>query len=108
MQKITKDSVIAFFNGNKLKRGNMRVNLHDDRLDYDKVMLLHGNAIAVAKDGFLTISDCGWETTTTKSRLNGILEFLKLGFIFQKDFVWYYSAGNGCVKPFGGSMEIKL
>jgi hypothetical protein len=107
VKKITEDSVKAFFKGSKLTKGNMSINT-DMYFETDRVMRLHGNAIAWIKGSYLTISDCGWQTVTTKERLNGILTHLNLGYIFQKDFVWYYSAGNGCVKPFNGSMEVKL
>ena len=42
-------------------------------------VLLHGNCIAwfdTASNDF-NISSCGWETVTTKSRLNAILEELR-------------------------------
>ena len=52
---------------------------------------LHNNLIAtISNNGDLKLSSCGWKTTTTKSRLNAILDcfFHNLG-VFQKDFVWY-------------------
>ena len=54
-------------------------------------VLLHGHRIAsISTTGDLTLSSCGYKTTTTKSRLNAILDcfFHNLG-VFQKDFVWY-------------------
>ena len=51
----------------------------------------HNNLIAtIFNNGDLKLSSCGWKTTTTKSRLNAILDcfFHNLG-VFQKDFVWY-------------------
>jgi hypothetical protein len=110
MREITKDSVNAFFKGSKLNKGNMSVNTDIDKyfLNYDKVMKLHGNAIAWIRDGYITISDCGWETVTTKERLNGILDHLSKGYIFQKDFVWYYQPIRGDAKRFNGSLEFKL
>jgi hypothetical protein len=98
--KISEDSANALLNGKNFKRDNTKV--------LNSVMELYGNKIAWIRLDVLTLSDCGWQTATTKDRLNAILSGLGLGYIFQKDFVWYYSAGNGCVKPFGGSMEVKL
>jgi hypothetical protein len=54
---------------------------------------LHGNHIATVKDnGDVSISNAGWRTVTTKSRLNAIInEFLdgtKNG-VCQKDHCWY-------------------
>ena len=34
---------------------------------------LHGNLIARIGDGFMQLSSAGWETVTTKSRLNALL-----------------------------------
>lgn len=36
-------------------------------------MWLHGNKIVERRDGDIWISAAGWPTTTTKSRINGIL-----------------------------------
>lgn len=35
----------------------------------------------------------GWETPTTKSRINAIMGHFKLGRIYQKDFVWHWPEG---------------
>ena len=52
---------------------------------------LHGNLIAtIFANNDIKLSSCGWETNTTKSRLNAILDTFLHGLsIFQKDFVWY-------------------
>jgi hypothetical protein len=56
------------------------------------VVKLHGHKIAVIGDNFIQLFDGGWQTATTKSRLNAILK----GFgvdgesVFQKDFNWFY------------------
>ena len=63
---------------------------------------LHGNKIALVDDTSLTVFDGGWQTTTTKSRLNALInEFcdsLTDG-VFQKDFLWWIK-DNDEVKPF--------
>ena len=52
---------------------------------------LHGNQIATIDDDSMTIYDGGWQSVTTKSRLNALCdEFCVAGEgVFQKDFVWY-------------------
>lgn len=53
---------------------------------------LHGNKIAEVGDDFVTVFDGGWQSTTTKSRLNAIINEFCNAFtdgIFQKDFAWY-------------------
>ena len=71
-------------------------------------VLLHGNCIAwfdTASNDF-NISSCGWETFTTKSRLNALLEEFRDGArIFQKNFEWFIS-DMGTVKPFVGGMKL--
>lgn len=61
---------------------------------------LHGHAIArwQADKGVLTVSDCGWQTATTKSRLNAILSAFKCGYIHQSKFVWYHN-GEKFISP---------
>ena len=64
---------------------------------------LHGHEIAkVAPDGTLSVNSCGWETVTTKSRLNALIncfsEFISDG-IYQKDFTWWV-IDNGETKLF--------
>ena len=52
---------------------------------------LHGNKIAEIDDVSVTVFDGGWQTNTTKSRLNAILsEFGSAGdCVYQKDFQWF-------------------
>ena len=53
---------------------------------------LHGNLIAKVGDDFVTIFDGGWQTNTTKSRLNAIINEFCCAFtdgVFQKDYQWF-------------------
>ena len=55
---------------------------------------LHGHNIATLDHttNALRLSSCGYETVTTKSRLNAILEEVKYGCkVFQKQFEWFVS-----------------
>jgi len=55
---------------------------------------LHGHNIATLDHHTqaLKLSSCGYETVTTKSRLNAILEEVRYGCrVFQKNFDWYFS-----------------
>ena len=59
---------------------------------------LHGHLIAWYdhSNGKLALSSCGWETVTTKSRLNALLYETFTGHkIIQKDFAWYVSDFQG-------------
>ena len=58
-------------------------------------VFLHGNLIAEVCNEFVAIFDGGWQTVTTKSRLNALLaEFRPKVRVFQKDFVWFIKHGN--------------
>jgi len=66
------------------------------------VVRLHGNKIAEVTDDSMTIFDGGWQSTTTKSRLNALIdEFCNAmtDGVFQKDFAWFIR-DNGEVKDF--------
>ena len=63
---------------------------------------LHGNLIATVTDNDMTIYDGGWQSNTTKSRLNALInEFCNAvgDGVFQKDYLWFISDNNE-VKPF--------
>jgi len=71
-------------------------------------VLLHGNLIAWLDTATndLSISSAGWETVTTKSRLNALLEEFRDGAsIFQKNWEWFFSE-FGTVKPFVDGMTV--
>ena len=58
---------------------------------------LHGHQIATVDHNLkaVKLSSCGYETTTTKSRLNAILEEVKYGCrVFQKNWNWFVSYNN--------------
>lgn len=84
MRKITEESVDAFMNARKFKKANMEVEV----LPNVTILKLHGNEIAYRyndPERTLSITNCGWETTTTKERLNA-LEGVS---IHQKNWQWY-------------------
>ena len=60
---------------------------------------LHGNLIATVTDNDMTIYDGGWQSNTTKSRLNALCqEFCVKGeYVFQKDFAWYVRKFVGAI-----------
>lgn len=58
---------------------------------------LHGNHIATIGDE-IQLFDGGWQSNTTKSRLNAICyEFAYGCGVFQKQFEWFVSTNNGTV-----------
>ena len=61
---------------------------------------LHGHQIATVdhNTNSVKLSSCGYETVTTNSRLNAILEEVKYGAkVFQKNWNWFVSFNNQTV-----------
>ena len=70
---------------------------------------LHGHQIATFDHSTqaLKISSCGWQTVTTKSRLNAILSEVMYGCrVFQKAFDWYLSYNNQTVDFWDGMIVL--
>ena len=72
---------------------------------------LHGNLIAEVGDNFIRLFDGGWQSNTTKSRLNAILsEHGEQGdCVFQKNFEWFVrmnTAEGLTTVPFFSSMRL--
>lgn len=69
-------------------------------------VFLHNNLIARVGDTFIQIFDGGYQSNTTKSRLNAILRAHGAGgdYVFQKNFEWFFKDTNGDVIPFENGM----
>ena len=65
---------------------------------------LHGNHIATVTEDTMVIFDGGWQSNTTKSRLNALCNvFCKPGEgVFQKAFQWYVRINDTTVPFFNG------
>lgn len=71
MRKITEQSGKALFNHERFSLANTRTQPFNN----NTALYLHDNLIAVKdKAGDISLSLAGYNTTTTKERLNGILE----------------------------------
>ena len=86
MRKITEESVNAFLNRTKFKKQNMEVENKNYGLGIATLLKLHGNTIAILNElNELFITNCGWESNTTKERLNALPNVS----IRQKNFEWF-------------------
>lgn len=84
MRKITEDSVAAFNSATPFNKQNMSVEV----LPNVTILKLHGNEIAYRYNDpnkTLMITNAGWESNTTKERLNA-LDGVS---IVQRNFIWY-------------------
>ncbi len=90
MRKLEKQMNFALSNKANWSGSNTTV-VFNDSTNFSQVFL-HGHNIATLDHNTqaLKLSSCGYETVTTKSRLNAILEEVKYGCrVFQKNFNWF-------------------
>lgn len=92
MRKIETQMIAAIKADKNWSSGNTEVIADHDGISR---VYLHGNKIAEVGDDFLKLFDGGYQSTTTKSRLNALLsEFgytcgTKREYVFQKQFEWF-------------------
>ena len=70
---------------------------------------LHGHLIATYDHNVkaIKIDSCGWQSVTTKSRLNALLEEVKYGCrVFQKNFNWFVSYNDDTASFWDGMILI--
>ena len=70
-------------------------------------VMLHGHTLAEVHPDHLMISDCGWQTTTTKSRLNALLgELVNVPTgISQKNWTWRLCTPDATIELDSGSIH---
>ena len=113
MRKIESEMIAAVKGDINWSKDNTSVIIEDG---VSKVYL-HGNLIAEIDDVSLKLYDGGWQTTTTKSRLNALLsEFgytcgTKREYVFQKEFEWFiqmFDLGEKAMRtiPFTSGMRL--
>ena len=89
MRKIETQMCQAIQSNKNWSSGNTTV--HFDSETGVSVVRLHGNKIAEVTDNDMTIFDGGFQSVTTKSRLNALCDYFCIAGegVFQKDFPWY-------------------
>ena len=92
MRKIEQQMIAAIKGNTDWKSANTEVITQQDGVSF---VYLHGNKIAEVGDDFLKLFDGGYQSKTTKSRLNALLsEFgytcgTKREYVFQNQFEWF-------------------
>ena len=109
MRKIEQQMNNAIQNNLNWQSGNTSVHFEEE--SGVSVVRLHGNKIAEVGDTFIRLFDGGWQTVTTKSRLNAILaEHGDDGdCVFQKNFDWFVNINTVqgiTTVPFFSSMRL--
>ena len=106
MRKIESEMTSAISRRVDWKKANTSV--HYNAEEGVSIVRLHGNKIAEIGDDFMTIFDGGWQSVTTKSRLNAIFsDFCNPGEgVFQKAWQWFVTV-NGETIPFESGMTLR-
>jgi hypothetical protein len=93
MRKIERQMCDAITNEKDWQSGNTRVTnfYSDDKQHVVTSVFLHDNLIAELTDTDVTIYDGGWQSNTTKSRLNAICDTFCIAGegVFQHKFAWF-------------------
>jgi len=86
----------AIRNNSDFSKDNTSV-IHDPSSG-DAYVYLHGNHIATVRNKSMQIFDGGWQSNTTKSRLNALCDEFAYGCgVFQKNWEWFVSTRGGTV-----------
>ena len=78
------------------KIGSYRLSCRDSVVitENEVKVYLWSNLIFSKSGDFICFSSCGWQSNTTKSRLNAILSYYNL-MISQKNYTWYVESTDG-------------
>ena len=95
MRKIESQMIAAINSSKNWQSANTSVHFNEE--SNTSIVRLHGNKIAEVTDDSMTIFDGGWQTVTTKSRLNALInEFCNsvTDGVFQKNYQWFVTDNN--------------
>ena len=105
MRKIERQMNQAIRNGVNFSSSNTMVR---QGWEGESDVYLHGNHIATVKSNSIIIKDGGWQSNTTKSRLNALLDEFSYGTrVFQKQFEWFVGYKN-VKEDFVSGMELAI
>ena len=113
MRKIERDMNRAIRAGRNFSNSNTTVqtttffNSQDVYCEESRVFL-HGNHIATVTKNSIILFDGGWQSNTTKSRLNALLDEFSYGMrVFQKNWEWFVGYKN-VSEDFVNGMELAI
>ena len=94
---------------NKIARSKANTCTTFDSTIENCFVYLHGNHIATYNyaNKELSLFDGGWQSNTTKSRLNALCYELATGFlVFQKNWIWFVSDFQNTVVDFTDGITV--
>lgn len=103
MRVIEKQMNDAILNSKDWKKDNTEVINYSNCSD----VFLYGNLIARIGETWIELFDGGYQSNTTKSRLNAILSAHGCGdeYVFQKNYQWFLNY-QGAPLPFFSGMRL--
>ena len=107
MRKIEKQMNSAIWSKKNWAGSNTTVITEDDI----STVMLHGNHIATYYHNTkeLALFDGGWQSNTTKSRLNALCYEFATGYkVFQKNWDWFVADFHGNAKDFADGFELAI
>jgi hypothetical protein len=67
----------------------------------------HATDVVRFNEHYIELDTGGWETPTTKLRMNQASNQFKLGFrVYQRDYIWHVATDDGYDFPFNGEAII--
>jgi hypothetical protein len=85
MRKIEREMIEAIKTKKPYNNDNTEVSIREGILR----VYLHGHLIAQIEESELFLTDCGYKTKTTKSRLNCLLSHFGFPVLYSKNYQWY-------------------
>ena len=112
MRVIEKNMNAAIRSRKDFRSSNTEVlcSFNPDTNQTEAIVKLHGNHIATVTNDTLTLFDGGWQSNTTKSRLNALINEFTDGTkngVFQKNWSWYVTA-DGATHDFADGFELAV
>ena len=107
MRKLERQMNFAISNKADWSGSNTQVNYNSNT--NCSSIYLHGHLIATVDHNLkaVKLSSCGYQTVTTKSRLNAILQEVKYGCnVFQKNWNWFVSYNDHTASFWDGMILI--
>ena len=112
MRKIESDMNAAIRNRSDFRSSNTTVEnaFNTATNQMEAIVKLHGNHIATVTNDTLILFDGGWQSNTTKSRLNALINEFTDGTkngVFQKNWSWFVTA-NGTTHDFAYGFQLAV
>ena len=112
MRKIESDMNAAIRNRSDFRSSNTTVEnaFNTATNQMEAIVKLHGNHIATVTNDTLILFDGGWQSNTTKSRLNALINEFTDGTkngVFQKNWTWFVTA-NGTTHDFADGFQLAV